>query len=119
MVRKTKGVKKKKKAREHSTTQLLVTGQLASFLSFSPAQVVENLAETASSPRKRAKKPAGAAVRRFPMKEKKLTIAVALARDRLPLSETRDVDVLLRPCVFVFFLYGRCRRRVERAFSGV
>ncbi len=38
-----------------------------------------------------------------------LTIAVALARDRLPLSETRDVDVLLRPCllfVSFFVLFG-------------
>lgn len=35
--------------------------------------------------------------------KKKLTIAVALAGDRLPLSETRDVDVLLRSCFFLFF----------------
>jgi len=47
-----------------------------------------------------------------------LTIAVALARDRLPLSETRDVDVLLRPCLlfvsFFCFVWVEGRRHVER-----
>ena len=86
-------------------TQLPVpAGSLACF-SFSPAQAVEHLAETSSRQKEKANRATTGCCARVPMKEKErknsptLTIAVALARDRLPLSETRDVDVLLRPCL--------------------